>query len=238
MSNKTCEIRINQHIPNNRLNGRSTGACGKPASHLWVKVGDDNDKSWRIRNTGMTTDGTTRALCKRHAGVVTKSRTSQDFSVWYMIWTLSHGEAVLKAVEPAPVPEKEVKVATVETRVQQEIKSLEAQLAGLKAGNEYKAVVRYGDGEDLVSYEPSWILALNVITGWRDDEVGNDFYEYHKEYLEEWTVDPANNGKSLLDEIFNLVEEDLMDTPMVGGVEIEFIGEGSAHRPGDARDRQ
>lgn len=234
MSNKTCAIRINQHIPNNRLNGRSTGACGKPASHLWVKVGDDNDKSWRIRNTGMTTDGTTRAICKRHAGVVTKSRTSQDFSVWYMIWTLSHGEAVLKAVEPAPVPEKEEHM----TRAAQEIKSLEAQLAGLKKGNEYKVTVTYGDGEDLVSYEENWALALNVLTGWRDDEVGNDFYEYHKEYLEEWNVDPANLGKSLLDEIFNLLEEDLMDTPMVGSVSIEFIGEGSGHRPGDARDRQ
>ena len=99
-----CRIAINQHIPNNRLEGRSTGACGKPASHIWTKTTEETGKSWRIRNTGLTAVGTTRALCKRHAGVVTKSRTSQDFSVWYMIWTLSHGEAVLQQVEPVATP--------------------------------------------------------------------------------------------------------------------------------------
>ena len=234
----TCRISINQHIPNYRLEGRSTGACGKPASHIWKKTTEETGKSWRVRNTGLTAVGTTVPVCKRHAGVITKSRNSQDWKVWYMLWTLRQNEAVLEAVEPAPVPEKEVKVAEVGKRAQQEIKILEAQLSGLKAGNEYKVYVAYGDGEDLVSYESTWLLALNVLTGWRDDEVGNDFYEYHKEYLEQWNADPANLGKSLLDEIYNLLEEDLMDTPMVGEVRIEFIGEGSGRRPGDALDRQ
>jgi len=233
MWSDNCKISINQHIPNYRLEGRSTGHCGKPASHIWTKTKEETGNSWRVRNTGLTAVGTQVPVCKRHASVLTKSRTSQDWRVWYMIWTLREGEAVLetKAVEPAPVPEKEEHM----TQAEQKIKSLEEQLEALKSGNEYKVTVTYGDGEDLVSYEATWLQALNVLTGWRDDEVGNDFYEYHFDYLQAWNADRANDGKSLLDEIFNLLEEDLMDTPMVGSVEIEFIGKGSGNRPGSAR---
>jgi hypothetical protein len=101
-----CRIAINQHIPNYRLEGRSTGHCGKPASHIWTKTKEETGNSWRTRNTGLTAVGTQVPVCKRHAGIVTKSRTSQDWRVWYMIWTLSHDEAVLapKAVEPAATP--------------------------------------------------------------------------------------------------------------------------------------
>ena len=100
----TCRILINQHIPNYRLEGRSTGACGKPASHIWTKTTEETGKSWRVRNTGLTAVGTTVPVCKRHAGVILKSRNSQDYRVWYMLWTLSHGEAVLQQVEPAATP--------------------------------------------------------------------------------------------------------------------------------------
>ena len=112
------------------------------------------------------------------------------------------------------------------TKAQKAIKDLEAKLEALKAGKEYRVTVFYGDGEHLVSYEENWLLALNTLTGWRDDEVGNDFYEYHNEYLEQYT------GGSLLLETYRLLEDDLLDTPMVGRVEIEFIGEGAGDFPG------
>ena len=99
-----CRIAINQHIPHYRLEGRSTGDCGKPASYIWTKTEEETSKSWRIRNTGLTAVGSQVPVCKRHAGVIIKSRSSADFRVWYMLWTLSHGEAVLQQVEPAATP--------------------------------------------------------------------------------------------------------------------------------------
>jgi hypothetical protein len=224
MWSDNCKISINQHIPNYRLEGRSTGHCGKPASHIWTKTKEETGNSWRVRNTGLTAVGTQVPVCKRHASVLTKSRTSQDWRVWYMIWTLRQGEAVLepKAVEPAPVPEKEEHM----TQAEQEIKSLEAQLEALKSGNRYKVVVRYGDGENFVSYEENYALAIGTLTKRRDEEVGTDFYEDHMDYLQKWSADPENDGKLLLDEIRSLLVDDLMDTPMVGSVAITFIGEG------------
>ena len=128
-----------------------------------------------------------------------------------MLFSLQYGAAVLepvKPVEPAPEP---------------------VEPAAAPEKGEYKVTVRYGDGEDLVSYEENWLLALNTLTGWRDDEVGDDFYKRHKEHLESYS------SGSILLEIFRLLEDDLMDTPMVGSVAIEFVGEGSGVFPGSAR---
>lgn len=98
-----CRVFINQHIPNYLLRGRRTGTCDKPASHIWRKTVEETGTSWRVRNTGLTAVGTTVPVCKRHAGVVVTSRTSQDDRVWYMIWTTRQNEAILEPVTvPAP----------------------------------------------------------------------------------------------------------------------------------------
>jgi len=209
MWSDTCKIRINQNVPHYRLNGRSTGFCGKKTTDIWTKTEEESSSSLRYRSLGaLLHKGAKAPVCKAHANRLRTSRTSADFEVWYMIWTLRQGEAVLEPVkpvepapvlvEPAPVPEK----------------------------GEYRVTVRYGDGEDLVSYEKTWLLALNTLTGWRDDEVGDDFYKHHKEHLENYS------SGSLLLEIFRLLEDDLMETPIVGSVRIEFIGEGSGIFPG------
>ena len=155
MWNDTCKIRINQHIPHYRLNGRSTGFCGKKTTAIWTKTTEETSKSLRYRSLGaLIHEGAKAPVCKAHENRLRTSRTSRDFEVWYMIWSLGNGEATLRAVEPAPVPEKEVKVAKAETQADQEIKKLEAQLAGLKAGNEYKVTVT--DSSGVVVDEEAW----------------------------------------------------------------------------------
>jgi hypothetical protein len=112
----------------------------------------------------------------------------------------------------------------------------------LPADAAYRAYVRYGDGEDLIAYVPTYGTALAVLIGWADDETGHDFWRYYE--ADSWksltiaqatilSVQPvefaavvdATGGESspIAAEVFEAVESLLLDTPLVGAVWIESI---------------
>jgi hypothetical protein len=114
----------------------------------------------------------------------------------------------------------------------------------LPADAAFRVYVRYGDGDDLIAYVPTYGTALAVLIGWHDDEVGQSF----------WDCFPTDSWKSLspvqvlllaqdpqvfarsIDadggeqskagaEIFEAIESNLMDTPLIGAVWIDSLRE-------------
>lgn len=112
----------------------------------------------------------------------------------------------------------------------------------LPADAAYRVYVRYGDGDDLVAYVPSYGTALAVLIGWADDETGGDFWTHYE--ADSWkAITPAQvaifsklpvefanvvdamggEGSPIADEVFEAVESVLMDTPLVGAVWIDSL---------------
>lgn len=121
----------------------------------------------------------------------------------------------------------------------------------LPADAAYRAYVRYGDGDDLIAYVPTYGTALAVLIGWADDERGGSFWAYHEGG--DWkTMTPAQAAtfaespvefaafvdamggetSAIGAEVFEVVEYDLMDTSMIGAVWID-----SLHNPVMPSDR-
>lgn len=112
----------------------------------------------------------------------------------------------------------------------------------LPADAAYRAYVRYGDGDDLIAYVPSYGTALAVLIGWADDETGRSFWSYYED--DSWKaitpaqaaifsqmpvefagVVDATGGETspIAEEVFEAVESLLMDTPLVGAVWIDSL---------------
>lgn len=114
----------------------------------------------------------------------------------------------------------------------------------LPADAAYRAYVRYGDGDDLIAYVPTYGTALAVLIGWADDETGGSFWSYYE--ADSWkAITPAQaatfaespvefaafvdatGGESspIAAEVFEAVESTLMDTPLIGAVWIDSLHE-------------
>jgi len=108
----------------------------------------------------------------------------------------------------------------------------------LPDGAAYRAMVRYGDGDDLHAYTKTKGEALAVLIGWHDDEVGVSLWEMIP--ADSWDnlttaqvcalagnpdafVVAADGSEALFDEVFAAVEESLMDTPLVGRVQVDSL---------------
>jgi hypothetical protein len=112
----------------------------------------------------------------------------------------------------------------------------------LPADAAFRVYVRYGDGDDLIAYVPTYGTALAVLIGWADDERGGSFWAYYEG--SDWkTMTPAQAAtfadspvefSNFVDamggetsaigaEVFEAVESALMDTPMIGAVWIDSL---------------
>lgn len=112
----------------------------------------------------------------------------------------------------------------------------------LPADAAYRVYVRYGDGDDLIAYVPTYGTALAVLIGWADDETGGDFWSYYE--ADSWksitpaqaaifskmpvefagVVDAMGGETSAIGaEVFEAVESLLMDTPLIGAVWIDSL---------------
>lgn len=114
----------------------------------------------------------------------------------------------------------------------------------LPADAAFRAYVRYGDGDDLIAYVPTYGTALAVLIGWADDETGSSFWSYYEsdswkaitpseaELFADSPVAFANfvdamggETSALAAEVFEAVESTLLDTPLIGAVWIDSLHE-------------
>jgi hypothetical protein len=114
----------------------------------------------------------------------------------------------------------------------------------LPADAAFRVYVRYGDGDDLIAYVPTYGTALAVLIGWADDETGGSFWSYYE--ADSWKsitiaqaaifsgmpvefanfVDATGGESSPIGaEVFEAVESTLMDTPLIGAVWIDSLHE-------------
>lgn len=107
----------------------------------------------------------------------------------------------------------------------------------LPEGSNYRAFVRYGDGDDLVAYTKTRGEALAVLIGWRDDECGDSFWADRADTWNTLTtaqaialanapealVAVADADEAVFDEILAAVEYDFVGTPLVGAVWVDDL---------------
>jgi hypothetical protein len=114
----------------------------------------------------------------------------------------------------------------------------------LPADAAFRVYVRYGDGDDLIAYVPTYGTALAVLIGWADDETGGSFWSYYE--ADSWKsitiaqaaifsgspvafanfVDATGGESSPIGaEVFEAIESTLMDTPLIGAVWIDSLHE-------------